>query len=222
MTEPDRQDVAVIMARGAGRRMGRVKGLVRPPGWEVSFVGRLCGLYARAGMPVVVVAADDDLAAYRTDLAGTRAHVVAGPRGGDTAMTILLARRHWGAAVSHLWAHPVDMPLVAPETLVRLLAASRRDPAAVVRPSFAGRPGHPVVVPVQVLDFLQESEHYLDGPMLAFLEDLVRRDELRPILLAPVADEGTVRDFDAPEDLKDPALPDGPARSSDRPGSKEE
>lgn len=198
---PSRQDLAVILARGSGSRMGRVKGLLRPAGWDVSFAGRLCRLYGQAGLPVLVVVAADDLDAFREDLFGTGATVVPGPAGGDTALTLLLAWRHCGRRATHLWAHPVDLPLVGIETLGRLLESSRDNPGRAVRPAAGARPGHPVILPGGILDRLEAAPLFHVRPMQAFLEDLVQSGAFGPVLLLPGSDEGTVRDFDAPGDL---------------------
>jgi CTP:molybdopterin cytidylyltransferase MocA len=208
-----RRDLAVIMARGSGSRMGCVKGLLRPAGWDVSFAGSLCRLYGQAGLPVLVVVAAADLDAYRKDLLGagigTGTRVVGGPAGGDTALTLLLAWRHCGRRVTHLWAHPVDLPLVRGETLGRLLDFSRDNPTRAVRPAYSARPGHPVILPGRILDQLEAEPRFQDRPMQAFLEELVNRVELGPPLLLPGTDEGTIRDFDDPGDLASLADNDG-------------
>lgn len=201
---PPRCDLAVVMARGQGRRMGAVKGLLRPRGWDCSFAGRLVRTYAAAGLPALVMVAAGQQEAFAGDLQGTGLDpgcVVAGPQGGDTALTLLAAWRLAGRRSTHVWAQPVDMPLVSVETLRGLLAASRAEPGRVVRPAVAGRPGHPVVLPAWVLRKLEAAPGHHDGPMQAFLAQLQTQDEAAGTGLLPCADDGAVRDFDEPADL---------------------
>ena len=66
----ERRDWGVILARGDSARMGRPKGLCRLPGDAASFLASICGLYARAGLPVAVVTRPDLGSLYRAETTG--------------------------------------------------------------------------------------------------------------------------------------------------------
>lgn len=190
--------VAIILARGESRRMGRPKGLVRGRD-NVPFVRTIAGLY-RGLAKVLVVARQEEEEAYRRALAGLdRWRVVGRGPGGETARTLLIARRAAPGAVRY-WAHPVDLPLVGRGTLEALADTADRNPQAVIRPFHAGRPGHPVVIPAGVLDMLAVDPQWAERPFRDFLT-AGRRQGAPEVLAMPVDDEGTVKDFDAPGDL---------------------
>ena len=97
---------------------------------------------------------------------------------------------------------PVDMPLVRPQTIARLLAAASADEAAVCYPTFRGERGHPPLVRRAVFaDILGWNG---DGGLLALLER--REREARDV---PVFDWGCLADMDRPEDFErlESALP---------------
>src|SRR5689334_12016366 len=127
----------VLLAAGAGRRMGRPKALVE--GWLERGVAALTpcdptlvvlGAAAEEARPLVpadveVVVADDWDEGMGASL---RAGLQALPRDVDAAVVTL-----------------VDLPDVGPGVVARLL----RDPvsrAALRRAAYDGRPGHPVVL----------------------------------------------------------------------------
>ncbi len=190
--------VAVILARGESRRMGRPKGLVRGRD-NVPFVRTIAGLY-RGLDEVLVIAAQGEEDAYRRALSGfDRCRVVEGGPGGETARTLLIARRATPGAARY-WAHPVDLPLVKCGTLEVLAAAADGNLRAVIRPFHAGRPGHPVVIPAGVLDMLAADPRWEERPFRDFLA-AARLEGAPEVVAMPVDDEGTVRDFDRPGDL---------------------
>lgn len=195
-----RLDVAVVLARGDSRRMGFAKGLARLPGDERTLAERIADLYLGFGWPVLLIARRGTGAAYRRALAGragVRVAVAAG--GGDTAGTLAAAAGHLPPACSHVWAHPVDLPLVAAATVAALAARSAAAPTAVLRPVHGDVPGHPVVLPVSLVRALATGEQPPAGPM---------RDRLDGGWTAvPTDDAGVVRDFDGPAALAAPALP---------------
>jgi CTP:molybdopterin cytidylyltransferase MocA len=121
-------------------------------------------------------------------------------RGGDTALSVVAALEALGETATHLWLHPVDLPQVAPGTLARLAAASRRAPGCVLVPEHAGAPGHPVVLPTAPFLALRGSRP--DGPMRPLLLAAARGDGVAraPLRNVPVADPGVIADRDTPED----------------------
>lgn len=201
-----RRDRAVILARGASRRMGRPKGLVRFPGRRDCFLEMLLEVYSSLGIPVLVVAGPDGNKSYGPIVGGAEcAQLLTADAAGDTARSVGLAWRHLDGAATHLWAHPVDVPEVTPATLTMLLDASRREPERVLRPAWDGRPGHPVILPAQALAALDATLPgggltAAEGRMQEILDGLeaAAHPALRTL---DVADPKVACDYDAPEDL---------------------
>ena len=206
----ERKDLAVILARGASSRMGIPKGLVRLPDDPRPFLARIVDLYRGLDMPVVVVARQDSVAGYRKILGERPAvELVSASPGGGTGRTLAIAWKMVNDQCSHLWAHPVDMPLVQEETLVILRRRSRAATPKVIRPAFGGSPGHPVILPCGVLAALDASlgtEAKIEsrglfgfrGDMKELLtEEILSAKGLR-LEEVEVADPGVIRDFDVP------------------------
>ena len=200
MSDP-RRDWAVILARGDSRRMGRPKGLCRLPDDPVPFLVRVARLHAERGVPVIVVTQPGLEAVYRE---GAPEALVAEwllhPRGPGTAATVLAAAAALDERASHLWLHPVDLPLVRPETLDRLAARSRTAPGTVWIPRHGARRGHPVLMPLAPWRGLDPDGH--TGPMRDLLAD-----GAAPQGFLDVPDPGICHDFDVPGDLDLPDVP---------------
>lgn len=134
----------VILAAGAGRRLGRPKALVtghdgRP--WVVDAVDTL----RDAGCPDILVAVGAEADLVRRELASDVV-VVDVPdwqQGMGASLKAGLAALPETLAESAL-IHLVDLPDVGADVMVRLL--TRRSPVALARATYAGRPGHPVLL----------------------------------------------------------------------------
>lgn len=200
MMSGERFDLAVILARGESRRMGYPKGLARQENDGSPFVARIAALYRALEIPVLVVALETAADAYRQVLdEDEHLRVIAAAGGGGTARTLAVA---WAAApegVTHLWAHPVDLPLVRSATLIELRSRSLERPQRALGVEHGGRPGHPLVFPATFLRKLKE------GPIDWCGTDGDMRGALRPEILAACGleleridspDEGVILDFD--------------------------
>ena len=203
-----RTDRAVIMARGLGARMGVPKGLLRLTDQGPTFLRIIADLYETAGLPVDVVVRPQDAEAYGAVLKDApNARMVPTDGGGDTALTLLAAWRFWrGASIecSHVWAHPVDLPLVTADTLTLLKDRSRQGPDRILRPTHLGVPGHPVILPTKVLELLEvpeQSAAWSEPPLRDFLSAATARGWISAPVPVPVEDQGVVLDFDRPEDM---------------------
>jgi nicotine blue oxidoreductase len=134
---------AIVLAGGAGVRMGGPKALLRAGG--ESFLARVCGLLARAG-------ADDVIA-----VVGHEAARVAREAGAPPSAILVVNDRAAEGMLTSVWRgldeaerldadavllHPVDHPLVEVATVERVLDALRQG-AVVAVPSHDGRRGHP-------------------------------------------------------------------------------
>jgi len=199
----ERTDLVVIMARGASRRMGQAKGLLSNPATdEVPFVAAIAARYTRLGLTGVVITTPDLVESHAEALLNIPAFAVVGaPAGGDTALTLWQAWETTGRHATHLWAHPVDLPLVAETSLRQLLAHTSRHPARLVRPVWQQRPGHPVIMPASVLTAMQQREDWRTAPMREVIARACQLAHIDEPTLLPVTDPGVVTDFDHPADL---------------------
>ena len=210
---PAWREVAVVLARGAGRRFGAPKALATVGGDERPLVRRVAALYAEraaatgAGaerMAVLVVTTAALRAACESALAGLPDTTVLGaPGGGDTARTLGLAWE-WLAArapgCARVWAHPVDVPRVAARTFVQLARVAAAQPTRIVRPAWDGRPGHPVVVPGAALAALAPAALRSEAPWREVLAVAVAEGRVGPAVVVDVADPGVVLDHDEPDE----------------------
>lgn len=202
-----RRDVAVIMCRGASRRFGSPKALACVGNDPRPLLRRVVDCFSGHFSGGIIVVTTGELAAScRSTLEGVPdAIVVAGPEGGDTALTLALAWEHLAARVpvcTHVWAHPVDVPAIAAKTIVQLTAASEALPERAVRPTWSGTPGHPLVLPMATLGLLAPEARTWYGPWRGLMERAVADGRIPAPLLVAVADPGVVHDHDEP-DAKD-------------------
>ncbi len=99
------------------------------------------------------------------------------------------------AAVDAFFLLPVDIPLVRPATFRRLAAAWTKHPGHVFYPVFAGKRGHPPLVPTALIPAILKSPG--DGGLRKVLEGY---EDLA--LEVAVADENILFDLDLPEDYE--------------------
>jgi len=189
--------VGLVLAAGAGRRMGGPKALVRlterGPALVETAVARV--LEGGCDRVVVVVGAAAEQAAAL--VAGTGAEVVLA-EDWDEGMGASLR-----AGLGHL-EHAdddvalvtlVDLPDVTAAVMVRVLAAAAGEGrAALARAAYDGVPGHPVVI----------GRDHWDAVRTTARGDRGARDHLRatPHRLVECGDLATGRDLDTAEDLR--------------------
>lgn len=196
-----RRDWAVVLARGESSRMGRPKGACRLPGDRTTFLERVCDLHRGADHAVAVVTLPELAPIYADCVpASSVDDWIRHPRGGGTAASCLAAVERLASRATHLWFHPVDLPLVATDTLRRLSEASRATPGRIVVPRHAGVRGHPVVTPLTPWLGLRPDAH--DGPMRALIDRCGAA-----VHYLDLPDPGICRDFDHPDDLTGPGGP---------------
>ncbi|WP_344181103.1 nucleotidyltransferase family protein [Kribbella lupini] len=139
--------VGVLLAAGAGTRLGMPGGLMRAADgtpWVVTTVATLraagCG-----PIGVVVGAAAPDVVAL---LAGEDVTVVPSPDWSDGLSQSVKAGFAWAEQTDAATAlfHMVDRPEVGPAVLKRVAAAAEPGPAALARAGFNGFAGYPVVI----------------------------------------------------------------------------
>lgn len=92
---------------------------------------------------------------------------------------------------SHYLIFPVDFPYVRASTLQALAKASAAHPAAIIRPTYQGRSGHPIIIPAT-----QDWHLELPQPGLAALIQHSGCD----ILNLELDDPGILRNINHPGD----------------------
>lgn len=97
--------------------------------------------------------------------------------------------RHSGILI---W--PVDHPLVKPETVVALGEAFSAHPEAVLRPTYKGERGHPIILPAGFDLSGDDAGRGLAG---------IIRTNACTVIDLPVDDPGILRNINRPEDLED-------------------
>ena len=191
----------LLLAAGAGRRMGGPKALVELDGEPLVARGlralRDGGLDPR----VVVLGADADRARPAVVAADPTATVVVAEDWADGMGASLRAglaalgvgdTDPAGQAVDAVLVLLVDTPGIGPAALARVAAAATRD--GLVRGGYDGRPGHPVVLGAEHLAGVAAAAHDDVGAR----GYLAGRDDVRPV---EVGDVATRDDVDTPADL---------------------
>ena len=183
---------AVILAAGAGRRMGGVaKALIRSGSGSGSFLTRIVETAWEVGTDDVVVVVGPpfgEAVAAEAEKLGTRVAWNAAPeRGMASSVAVGFAAVEGNAA----WLWPVDHPDVRAQTLRRLIDALGTHDAA--RPVVRGRGGHPPLVARALWPRLAGCAEAPGGARAV----LAAAD----VVDVAVDDAGCVRDVDTVEDL---------------------
>lgn len=195
MTQP--AALGVLLAAGAGTRMGQPKALV-------------VGSDGRPWLHTAIDALRDGGCDHVLVVLGAQAEAARAVLG-DLAVTVVVAQ-DWAAGMSaslragllaaerHLVDHPqeigavvvslVDLPDVDRRVVSRVLTAVRTDPSSLGRAVYEGRPGHPVVIGLD----------HVPRVLAATSGDHGARDYLREqgLTLVECADLATGRDVDTP------------------------
>jgi CTP:molybdopterin cytidylyltransferase MocA len=188
---------AVILAAGASSRMGRPKAGLALRGPDDTFLSRLIRTYLMAELSEIVVVTGADQAAVRSAWGGndSRVQFVDNPdwRAGQLSSLLAALDAAAGSPIDALMIALVDVPLVAPATITRLLSEWRRTRAPIVRPARGDEHGHPVIFDAAIFDELRRADPRVGA------KAVVRAYAAR-ILNVPIDDPGAYRDIDTPND----------------------
>ena len=136
----------LLLAAGAGTRMGKPKALVRDPD-GTSWLRRTVGVLERGGCEVVTVVLGAGAQDAASLLEGTGVATVVAEDWAEGMGASLRAglRSLAGSDAVAAVVMLVDLPDVSAE-VVRQVAARVTGPDQLARATYAGRPGHPVVI----------------------------------------------------------------------------
>jgi len=210
LVPPDVPVAGLVLAAGAGRRMGRPKALIRD-GQGVPWVVRTAQVLAEAGCSPVVVVVGASADEVRAELTTEPVQVVEAtnwPEGMSASLRAGLGSlRNLPAATSSAAAAgppaeavgvaeavvvvPVDLPGLTSSAVRRVLESASTD--ALVRATYDGSPGHPVLI----------GRAHWDGVIASAHGDAGARDYLRAHRVELVAcdDVGDGADADTPDDV---------------------
>ncbi len=197
MNEAVSTTAGVLLAAGRGRRMGRLKQLL--PWGETTVVAAAFDALAGSCGAGMVLVAGADAEAVGDALPGRAFEMV---RGDSDAEQIESARQGLRRAlqlhrVERVFLHPADHPVIPTPVLDALLA--RAVTGTVLKPTYRGRGGHPVLIPAGIAAAIVSWQPGKGGGGLrAYWETnphLIQRLECRD---AP----GIVMDLDTPGDYE--------------------
>lgn len=186
---------AVVLAAGAGRRMGGPKALLPWRGTTL-LQATLAALPPDADRIVVLDPSSAIIAESSLQAENAGARVVPNP---DAARGMLSSVRTaldaLAPGTTHVMLMPVDHPGIRAETIAALAFLATQHPDAIVVPSHAGRRGHPGIFPSSLFDALRNA------PDDEGARWLLHQNAERVVHLE-VDDPWTVRDLDTAEDLQ--------------------
>lgn len=178
--------------------MGRDKALLPTPGgtW---FLSRLTSALLAGGCSevVVVVGAAETAIRAAVEREALPVHLLRNPDPSRGQLSSLHEALDWLARRSPqaLLVAPVDLPLIAPETVRGVIAAWRRSAAPIVRPSWRGRHGHPVLFDARVLPELRVADPSVGARSVV-------RAHAAELCDVEIDDPGAYQDIDTPEDYR--------------------
>ena len=183
---------AVVLAAGFSERMGDFKPLMMLGGMTV--LERVIRLFQAVGVGRIHVVIGHRAAELRPciDRWGGRSVVNADYAQGMFS-SVAAGMSSLDERAGSFFVLPVDIPLVRPATLRRLMEEFSGGAAGICHPTFQGRRGHPPLIDMR---FASVIAHWTEeGGLRALLE---RYDS--EAVDVPVADEFILQDMDGPDD----------------------
>jgi len=184
---------AIILAGGLSTRMQRFKPLL--PLGDATVTDRVTGTFLSASVDVFLVAGyrHNDIAAGIRNRGVT---IVFNPDYEKGMFSSIRAGlRRLGSKYQAFFVNPVDIPLVRPSTIKRLMEAAAQHPDSIIYPVFLGKRGHPPLIPAKIAPAILGWEN--GGGLKAVLE---LHEKLA--LEVPVPDSFILFDIDTPENYQ--------------------
>jgi CTP:molybdopterin cytidylyltransferase MocA len=121
---------------------------------------------------------------------------VLGEAGPGTGYTVAAAAAYLKSRASRLWLHPVDLPAVPSEVIQQLTDMAVKNPETVIVPQHRGQPGHPVILPEDIISLL--ATEIPSGHLRTWLVQATRPgpEKKAALVTVSVADPGVVTDYD--------------------------
>ena len=191
---PAAKTAAIVLAAGFSSRMGAFKPLL--PFGERTLVGHVVNNLRVAGVQRIHVVTGfeaETLAPELTRLGVTRAHNPDFAAGMFSSVRAGVASLP--ADVDAFLLAPVDVPLMRPSTIARVLRAAATRDSAIVYPTFRGKRGHPPLVRRALFAEILDSDG--DGGLRALL---ARHEETASEVA--VFDWGCLVDMDRRDDYR--------------------
>jgi molybdenum cofactor cytidylyltransferase len=189
---------AIVLAAGESTRMGSPKALLPDPDGR-PFVARLVRAFAAAGISDIVVVTGSQHHAIVDVVTNDRPPVAPAfvinpdPARGQLSSLWIGLDEAARADADALLMTPVDIPMVRPVTIQRVVEVWRNTRAPIVRPAVGPRHGHPVLFDRALFDDLRRA------PLAAGARSVVHAHTDRLINVA-VDDEGCLLDVDTRAD----------------------
>ncbi len=189
----------IILAAGQSSRMRTPKALLLTPS-TTTFVNHLTSALLAGGVSdVLIVGREDDEALIRevesiAD-AGLAARYIVNPHAGLGQLSSVIAGINAAdrPGVTGAMIVPVDAPMILAMTVRSLLERFAAGDAAIVRATYRGRHGHPVIFARRLFDDLRHAD------MSVGAKSVVRTHQSSLVNL-DLDDPGIVHDIDDPED----------------------
>lgn len=186
----------IILAAGRSSRFGRPKALL--PAHGTTFVGGILAAYAAGGITSTVVVIRPGDQGLREEVArvAPAARTIENPHAEAGQLTSLVAGLNAvdGPGVEGAIVTLVDVPLVTSSTIGALLDARSRYPdAPILRATYRGRHGHPVIFARAVFEALRRADPAVGA------KDVFRQCAGR-VHDVDVNDAGVIDDVDTPAD----------------------
>jgi len=184
---------AIVLAGGLSTRMHQFKPLL--PLGDTTVTDRVTGTFLNVGVAVFLVAGyrHDDIAAGIKNRAVTIVYNPDFEKG--MFSSIQAGLRRLGPKYRAFFVNPVDIPLVRPATIKRLMDTAEENPDSIIYPVFLGRRGHPPLIPAKMIPAILGWEK--GGGLKAVLESFKKI-----ALEVSVPDSFILFDIDTPENYQ--------------------